>query len=238
LNGKKGIYGSTGAAPMYCIKYIPKFKTFMSGTSKGELCVWAGQNIGKKYPLHKASALVTINEYKTGVITGGNDGKMCVLDSSFKVLKTIDLNVNTTMHAGLRSMDVHKSEALAIVGTKGSDVMEISLPDGKFKRFLVRGHSESKPKSELWGCCVSPKKAQFATCGADGTLRVWDVDRMVCASEAFEPNLYSCDWGMNGNVIVVGDENCTIHTLTFNGKELKKVSSGSGKLKGKKEAFI
>ena len=175
LNGKKGIYGKLGITPIYVIKFLFKGSVCLSGSAKGQLLVWGGTNIGKAIPAHK-SALVTINELKNGIITGGNDGVLITWDKMYKQLKKVDMSGFSQFPTGVRSLDLNPAQTIALVGTKSSEIMEVDINGGKKMSTLIHGHFEGKPKAELWGCAVHPSKDEFATCGADGTVRIWSTN--------------------------------------------------------------
>jgi echinoderm microtubule-associated protein-like 6 len=52
-----------------------------------------------------------------------------------------------------------------------------------------------------------------ATCGADATVRIWKEKQMVRASPPFEHDLTAVDWSSDGNFLVVGDRNGSIHLV-------------------------
>jgi len=75
----------------------------------------------------------------------------------------------------------------------------------------------------LWGACASPNSHKFVTCGADKTVRVWDIDtkKMVIATKPFQNDMRAVDWAINGKFMVVGDIMGFIYLLDPNTLEVK-----------------
>jgi len=113
----------------------------------------------------------------------------------------------------VRSLDYSEQLKTLLVGTRGSEILEIDAEAGRLKKVLVRGHYEGAPQAELWGCAVHPKEQLFASCGADFTVRVWTVDKMVKCSAPFKTDLTAVDWSSDGQFLVVGDRNGYIYSV-------------------------
>jgi len=97
-------------------------------------------------------------------------------------LLQIDINKNVKYQGGLRSLDIHPTSKNMIVGTRGSDVMELG-PQGQFRQFIVQGHFQGvNDKPEIWGLSTHPTKQMFASSGADKTVRVWENGKQVAVS--------------------------------------------------------
>ena len=54
-----------------------------------------------------------------------------------------------------------------LVGSKGSEVWEVSMQDMTHPHLLVGGHAEG----ELWGLATHPQQRKFATASDDKTIR-------------------------------------------------------------------
>ena len=72
---------------------------------------------------------------------------------------------------GVRSLDFEPKSGALLIGSRGSELyFKKDEAPSKLKPFL-QGHYDG----EVWGCCISPKKDQFITCGGDKTARLWDA---------------------------------------------------------------
>ena len=146
-------------------------------------------------------------------MTGGNDGKIIFWNQQFVMGKTIDISGMVKYQPGIRSLDYLDQSNMLLVGTKGSDIIEVNAVSGLKLNHLMNGHFEGNKQAELWGCAVHPNKQEFATCGGDNTLRVWTATEMLAVSEQFTNDITACDWACSGAFIVVGDRCGFIHTV-------------------------
>jgi WD40 repeat protein len=75
------------------------------------------------------------------------------------------------------------STCKALVGTRGGDVLEISLSNGKRlkNKPVVTGHNYG----ELWGLVVHPSNPNiFVTSGDDKSVRMWNISDQECVAMA------------------------------------------------------
>lgn len=107
MTGQKGLLG-TGVVPISC-HYAFAEKTFLTGSSNGDLVQWNGRSIGKTYKRH-TDALWCIQTITNGqmIVTGANDGKVIIWDKTFTVKQTIDLVPMSKFPVGVRSIDYHE----------------------------------------------------------------------------------------------------------------------------------
>jgi microtubule-associated protein-like 6 len=59
----------------------------------------------------------------------------------------------------------------------------------------------------VWALATSPKEYLFITSGADGTLRLWDLEtrRQLAVSKKLDAEVRAIDWASNDQFIAVGD---------------------------------
>jgi len=122
------------------------------------------------------------------IVSGGKDGYVRVWDCAseddveelgkFKIPAMIP-SVQSLSAVGRLS----SSSCRALVGTRGGDVLEISLKDGKRLREkpIVTGHNYG----ELWGLVCHPSNPNvFITSGDDKSVRMWNIGDHVCVTMA------------------------------------------------------
>ena len=131
-------------------------------------------------------------------------------------MKVIDLAPMSKFQAGVRSLDYNEATKNLIVGTRGAEIIEVNGQSGAKIKTLIYGHFEGSKQAELWGCAVHPSQQMMASCGADGTVRIWSPTEMIRASEQFPVDLTAVDWAKNGMFLVVGDRNGYIHSIDVN----------------------
>lgn len=56
----------------------------------------------------------------------------------------------------MRSLDYDEKSKNVLVGTRGSEIIELNLGTGKKLKTLIYGHFEGTKQAELWGCAVHP----------------------------------------------------------------------------------
>lgn len=201
LTATKGTYGAGGIVPFISCHFAFDEKKFFTGSAQGVLFDWAGKSAGKQYKSHTDALwnIMTVNK-GANLLTGSNDGKVIMWDKNVRLLKTFDLTPMSPFPVGVRSMDYNEANGRILVGTKGAEIFELDGASGSKLKTIMQGHFEGTKKAELWGCAVHPTEQIFATCGADKTIRLWQDQKMLRASQvgAFQFDLTAIDWSANG----------------------------------------
>ena len=86
----------------------------------------------------------------------------------------VDINdIDTILRPSIRALDWDTSNNKFVIGTSGSEIIEVSSIDGQdlSKGPLIVGHF----KGQLWGLAAHPTRAEIATVGDDAVVRVWDI---------------------------------------------------------------
>lgn len=195
---------------------------FHTGTHAGNLFVWEQKALKKSIPIHSGQVWAMC-VHENHLLTGGSEGLIYTLDADYNKIKQISL-VEYSVNPGVRAIDIMGD--LIIAGTRGCEILKIA---GDQVEVVQRGHYDG----ELWGLAVSPNKLEFATCGGDKTLRVWDIPtgNMLRATPALATDLRAIDWSPDGKYIAAGHVNANI--VLFNETDLANVCSVQSSFKGK-----
>jgi len=219
LSGKKGLFSKLPAkTTLLCVQYVCG-GTLISGTNTGSIIKWAGNSPGKAVKAHTGPVYVIEKGDANTFYTGGKDGRVLIWDKSITAPKTsIDITQAVTFQPGITALSVG-TNGLFLVGTKGSDVVEVDST-GKKKSTIVQGHfagvNPAKIRGEyqeVWGLCTHPTENKCATAGSDGTIRIWTPERMLLVTQPFPRDITALDWSPNGKYIVAGDRSGTARLL-------------------------
>lgn len=254
LTKKRGRLGKFATDTFPCVGFSEKGYACV-GTQGGSIMVFVGEKCKKAYKVHRG-AVYAIDWYKGGLVSGGKDGFVCVLDKRVKPIEKID------MPGRVRSLRVYGDNLL--VGTSHAEVFEIrDFLDGpnKLEDPVVRGHWDG----ELWALDESPDGSEFATAGEDNWIAVWDAHKHVfkrggkiaekrgkrlkggrgassttkhavnqcCRALAWSPDGAHIAMGLNSGELVVVDAQTLerLHEVDLN-------KHGKRKVKGQKENWI
>jgi WD40 repeat protein len=88
-----------------------------------------------------------------------------------KSKEILSVDTCSKYNPGVRTLDIEPTTGVMLIGSRGSELfLKKNEASTKLKPFL-QGHYEG----EVWGCCASPDKDYFVTCGGDKTIRLWDA---------------------------------------------------------------
>ncbi|KAJ8602363.1 hypothetical protein CTAYLR_004254 [Chrysophaeum taylorii] len=173
----------------------------LSGQASGHLYVWHGRNCVQSIKAHRG-ALNAIHVNIHGVVSGGKDGKVRQWSHALEPGATFDITdfgSKPTIRSVCRSQDGTK----VLVGTGGNEIFELSSADGSDT--LGGPVTSTHFDSPLLGLSPHPLKAEFATCGVDCTVRIWDIlTRNPVRTARLDTPAACCSYHPSGDVIAVG----------------------------------
>ena len=204
---KPGIFGRIGKLQtMICLACSEKDNRVVSGALSGHLYQWDQcRNLKRTVKAHDSSvtALCYTPDFRT-LVSAGKDGKVRMWSSSkLEQGATFDIHGLGSLNSAVSAICVHEDGSKMLVGTRASEVFEMSMQDGCNLHHgpLVQAHC----KDELHGLSIHPIKLEFVTVGDDRTVRIWDIEakqqlRMV----RVDTKARACAYSPDGKVIAIG----------------------------------
>eukprot|EP00741_Cyanophora_paradoxa_P013198 tig00000178_g12750.t1 len=243
LQSKRGIYARkkdiTAQKSLHACAWVDEGRCVV-GTAGGDLYVFEGNEATGRIKAHKGPVFV-VSGHHDGVISGGKDGRIVVLDRHLSITRTVDLTKATlglldaagrptvffnTAAPVIRSLELRNRTIL--VGTMSSNILEID-EDG-IAKLVHQGHCasgsfHSQPadyQGELWGLAVHPDRTWFVTAGDDQSVRLFDIDKRSCVAVRKIRNPARCvAYSHGGKYVAVGCYGGEI--LVLDGKQLTDV---------------
>ena len=173
------------------------------GTGDGHLYAFQGRTLDQAIKAHE-TGIEAMYTYAGGLCSGSKDGKVKLWSSDLECTAEFDVaGLGSTLSSRIRSVCLSADCSRVLVGTHGSEILELSANDGSDANAgpLVRGHC----KGELWGLAVHPTKPQFCTVGDDKTLRVFDIaTRKLIRFKEMDSMARACAYSPDGKQIAVG----------------------------------
>ncbi|XP_038072339.1 echinoderm microtubule-associated protein-like 6 [Patiria miniata] len=184
--------------------------TTFTGAMSGDVYVWK-QNILARVVsrAHNDAVFTLYTTLKDGLIVSGgkekeskskDSGPVKLWDQEMKRCRAFQLGTGNTMDV-IKS--VCRCKGKILVGTKDSEVIEIGEKNGQVT-MLVQGHGEG----EIWGLATHPSKELFASASDDGTIRIWDAQKMVMTTKvSMGSSARSIIYSPDGETLAVGLKN-------------------------------
>ena len=229
LTAKKGVFGKVGKAqPLPCGTFLDNGK-LVTGTADGSIYQWEGRDCKKSVKCTDSTKLCAIMDVRAAtadsikLISGAKDGKICLFDESLAILRTLNMSSIDCLVKNVISVDISSTGKQILVGTQGSEIVEIDTETGSNSAILMSGHY----KDEVWGLGVHNSNPDlFATSGDDGTVRVWSLGgkKLLCSESVGDQ---SRAVSFNGDYVCAG----------IGGEEGRKKKRAKGVLAGGYSVF-
>eukprot|EP01006_Ploeotia_vitrea_P044073 TRINITY_DN66802_c4_g1_i1.p1 TRINITY_DN66802_c4_g1~~TRINITY_DN66802_c4_g1_i1.p1 ORF type:complete len:807 (-),score=500.45 TRINITY_DN66802_c4_g1_i1:110-2446(-) len=143
------------------------------GTKDGNVYFFNKNKAGKAVKLHDGAVFAN-TAWAGGLITGGKDGKVVVIDSQLNEVRKIDVG------SAVRSLAVDGPRL--VIGTRDGRLVEApNFAESDETKELVAGHFDG----ELWSLAVHPTNNDlFATAGEDNRVFIWDAEKRAVVSHS------------------------------------------------------
>uniref|UniRef100_A0A672TSY4 WD repeat domain 90 n=1 Tax=Strigops habroptila TaxID=2489341 RepID=A0A672TSY4_STRHB len=207
-----------------------------SGTNSGQICVWdTGTN--RCFMMWEADdGEIGVLECRHNRLLSGSNAKRIRLWAVAAVqelrLKGPDARTNLvlleheiTLDGTIVSAAFDDSLEMGIVGTTAGTLWYISWTESTSIR-LISGH-----KNKVTEVCFSPDETHCATCGEDGSVRIWSLSSMElvvqfqvlnqsCQCLAWKPHPVVA-WGAESQHVVAGYSDGTIRVFSISRTEME-----------------
>ena len=210
-NGIQELESDNFALVCGCLVSGVQYNSVVTGTDSGDLQQRQMRNSFDLSVLKSESAhdggVTAVTSVEMWVVSGGNDGKLCLWDSELVKLRIYHLNdiANTkSFSSSIRSICCNKPFNKMVVSAKAGKIIEISKDSGKPCFF-----STIRCLSETHGLAMHPKDCTlFATSDDDGLVCVWDIiTNQILRRTKIECASRSISWNPEGNAVCVGMSN-------------------------------
>ena len=152
-----------------CIAF-PAADMTVVGTQDGSLCLFRGASL---VTCERNAHLVThaLLARRDALLSAGKEGtlKFWAPDLS-ACLRTLELSHPLAYGACIKSLAPVTGAAAVLAATRSGEVYSVDIATGS-ALLLLQGHGPGG----IAGMCAHPQLARFASCGGDGTLRLWDA---------------------------------------------------------------
>ena len=194
-----GKSAQTQLQALQCVGIVGNF--IITGAFNGCIFKWTEATLTQAVPVHTAA--VTCFGPRTsgdGIISGGVDGFVHILDLSLAKVKSIDMKSLGSILAKPRSAVEGKNGKL-LIGSRGGEIFEVQ---GQNSKVLMKGHYDL----ELWGLVSHPTRNEYVTLGQDGLLAVWEAasrKQKTCIKLEGPGGVLA--YSPNGNTLIAGMDN-------------------------------
>lgn len=202
-----------------------------AGAFDGSIYVFIGGSVAKVFKGVHTGKVISLDWWPGGLVSGGADGYVKVLDRTLSPVKSIQFEKKIT--------SVYMLESELAVGTSGSEVFYLpdwqnadddarsaSQPNTTDNQSMVQCITQGHHDGELWGLALSPDGQSFITCGEENLVAIWSIEekkmmrrailnekkgkapavRKASTTSAHPPNQCArgAAWSPDGNHVAVG----------------------------------
>jgi len=187
--------------PITALTSIGSSDNMVAGTASGQLFMFTDRNCVRNIKAHEGT-VNALHSSPHGVLSAGRDHRVRLWTTKLEPGATFDMS-SFGFNPSIRSACLSADGACILVGTKGSNIFEVSSIDGSDVRGgpVVSGHSWGK----LNCLATHPSKHEFLTVGDDKRLRVWDMaTKSQLKIATFDADILCVAYSPVGDQITVG----------------------------------
>ncbi|KAG2516785.1 hypothetical protein JM16_007566 [Phytophthora kernoviae] len=204
LTAREGVFGARAQRqPVLCGASMGSL--VVTGCASGHIYLWEACVVGRVIPAHSGS-VYAIHATTLGCATGGRDGHVKLwARTTFAPLADFDVSgcQPAPHNAAVRSLCWDVAEDRLLLGTKGTELLELSRLTGDT---ILVTESHFDHTAQLQGLSAHPlRPGLVATAGGDHTVRVWHLEkRCAIAKTTLDGALRSVAYSPDGKWLAVG----------------------------------
>lgn len=204
MSNKRPVIGDIGRMqPFLCVVYFAD--STVVATSDGNLYSFVNYSLKSIMKAHEGAVnAMHVSMDGLQLVTGGRDGACRVWNQALECVKEITVEgCITSCSPRVRSVAFSPDRSRLVIGTRGAEIFEATIRDATAvsPKPVVSGHGIR----ELWGLATHPTKEEFATCGDDCTIRIWDAkNRVVLRTLRMDAPARAICYSPDGKYLAVG----------------------------------
>ena len=184
LSSKTGIYSLKAIKEKTVVSSAFLGSDAVTGMKDGHLLLWKDRTNTKyckahdgpvttMYSISNDSPGIDTRELGPRVISGGKDGFVHIWDLQLRKKWSYNMHLAEPQSVCPQIKAVATKENRLLIGTRASEIYEVSLLSTSEVFRHVQGHFSNR--AEVWGLASHPTLPLFVTCGDDKTVRTWNA---------------------------------------------------------------